>query len=170
MISTGRSATHRHAGGVRTVIDDEIVVAGSMVGSVSVEVAELPSKYSMKRDLSATGDVDVWADGRSPLLLVSDRWRPLHPRVLAPLAWTASGVLVLVVPWRLVVAFTVESRPYMSSGTAQPVWGFAFAPLFAIPALTTAVTWSYAKRPGPGTGTDTSPTSSRNGRRRRSYR
>jgi hypothetical protein len=28
-----------------------------------------------------------------PLLLVSDRWRPLHPRVLAPLAWTASGVL-----------------------------------------------------------------------------
>ncbi|EPJ39723.1 hypothetical protein STAFG_3216 [Streptomyces afghaniensis 772] len=81
-----------------------------------------------------------------PLLLVSDRWRPLHPRVLAPLAWTGSGVLVLVALWQLVVAFTVESQTYMSSGTAQTVWGFAFAPLFAIPALMTAVTWSYAKR------------------------
>ncbi|MET9681828.1 hypothetical protein [Streptomyces coeruleorubidus] len=81
-----------------------------------------------------------------PLLLVSDRWRPLRPRVLAPLAWTASGVLVLVALWQLVVAFTVESQTYMSSGTAQTVWGFAFAPLFAIPALMTAVTWSYAKR------------------------
>ncbi|MFJ4563443.1 hypothetical protein ACIP4U_06920 [Streptomyces caelestis] len=81
-----------------------------------------------------------------PLLLVSDRWRPLHPRVLAPLAWTASGVLVLVALWQLVVAFTAESQTYMSSGTAQTVWGFAFAPLFAIPALMTSVTWSYAKR------------------------
>ncbi|MFF9804684.1 hypothetical protein ACF1G5_06065 [Streptomyces coeruleorubidus] len=81
-----------------------------------------------------------------PLLLVSDRWRPLHPRVLAPLAWTASGVLVLVALWQLVVAFTAESQTYMSSGTAQTVWAFAFAPLFAIPALMTAVTWSYAKR------------------------
>ncbi len=81
-----------------------------------------------------------------PLLLVSDRWRPLQPRVLAPLAWTASGVLVLMALWQLVVAFTVESQTYMSSGTAQTVWGFAFAPLFAIPALMTAVTWSYAKR------------------------
>ncbi|WP_241267137.1 hypothetical protein [Streptomyces scabichelini] len=81
-----------------------------------------------------------------PLLLVSDRWRPLHPRVLARLAWAASGVLVLVALWQLVVAFTVESQTYMSSGTAQIVWGFAFAPLFAIPALMTAVTWSYAKR------------------------
>ncbi|MBO1287302.1 hypothetical protein AB0F32_00420 [Streptomyces albidoflavus] len=81
-----------------------------------------------------------------PLLLVNDRWRPLHPRVLAPLAWTASGVLVLVALWQLVVAFTVESQTYMSSGTAQAVWGVAFAPLFAIPALMTAVTWSYTKR------------------------
>ncbi|MFD4257117.1 hypothetical protein ACFWR9_05690 [Streptomyces sp. NPDC058534] len=81
-----------------------------------------------------------------PLLLVSDRWRPLHPRVVTPLAWTASGVLVLVALWQLVVAFTVESQTHMSSGTAQTVWGCAFAPLFAIPALMTAVTWSYAKR------------------------
>lgn len=81
-----------------------------------------------------------------PLLLVSDRWRPLHPKVLAPLAWTASGILVLVALWQLVVAFTAESQTYMSSGTAQTVWGFAFAPLLAIPALMTAVTWSYAKR------------------------
>ncbi|MZD05588.1 hypothetical protein GTW43_10885 [Streptomyces sp. SID5785] len=81
-----------------------------------------------------------------PLLLVSNRWRPLHPRVLAPLAWTASGVLVLTALWQLVVALTAESETYMSSGTAQTVWGFAFAPLFAIPVLMTAVTWSYAKR------------------------
>ncbi|MCG3043831.1 hypothetical protein L7D48_25210 [Streptomyces sp. S1A] len=81
-----------------------------------------------------------------PLLLVSDRWRPLPPRILAPLAWTASGVLVLVAVWQLVVALTVESRTYMSSGTAQTVWGIAFAPLFAIPALMITVTWSYAKR------------------------
>lgn len=81
-----------------------------------------------------------------PLLLVSDRWRPLRPQALAALAWTASGVLVLVALWQLVVAFTVESQTYMSSGTAQTVWGFAFAPLIAIPALMTAVTWSYAKR------------------------
>ncbi|MFE9776114.1 hypothetical protein ACFYOV_31545 [Streptomyces sp. NPDC005931] len=81
-----------------------------------------------------------------PLLLVSDRWRPLRPTVLAPLAWTASGVLVLVAVWQLVVALSVESRTYMSSGTAQTVWAFAFAPLFAVPALMTAVTWSYAKR------------------------
>ncbi|WSV94842.1 hypothetical protein OG509_00715 [Streptomyces sp. NBC_01006] len=81
-----------------------------------------------------------------PLLLVSDRWRPLHPRVLASLAWTASGILVLVTVWQLAVALTVESQTYMSSGTAETVWGFVFAPLFAIPALMTAVTWSYTKR------------------------
>ncbi|MGE7386277.1 hypothetical protein ACQKM2_12460 [Streptomyces sp. NPDC004126] len=81
-----------------------------------------------------------------PLLLVSDRWRPLRPRTLAALARTASAVLVLVALWQLVVAFTVESQTYMSSGTAQTVWGFVFAPLFAIPALMTAVTWSYTKR------------------------
>lgn len=81
-----------------------------------------------------------------PLLLVSDRWRPLRPRTLAALAWTASAVLVLVALWQLVVAFTVESQTYMSSGTAQTVWGFVFAPLCAIPALMTAVTWSYTKR------------------------
>ncbi|MBX9363842.1 hypothetical protein [Streptomyces sp. WAC04114] len=81
-----------------------------------------------------------------PLLLVSDRWRPLRPGAIAALAWTASGVLVLVALWQLVVAFTVESETYMASGTAQTVWGIAFAPLFAIPALMTAVTWSYAQR------------------------
>lgn len=82
----------------------------------------------------------------APLLLVSDRWRPVSPGVLAALAWTASGVLVLGTLWQLVVLFTVESHTYMASGTAQTVWGFAFAPLLAIPALMTAVTWSYAKR------------------------
>ncbi|NEB16191.1 hypothetical protein [Streptomyces coelicoflavus] len=81
-----------------------------------------------------------------PLLLVSDRWRPLRPGVLAPLAWTVSGVLVLAALWQLVVAFTAESQTYLSSGTAQTVWGLAFASLFAIPVLMTAVTWSYAKR------------------------
>ncbi|MFE2336338.1 hypothetical protein [Streptomyces coelicoflavus] len=81
-----------------------------------------------------------------PLLLVSDRWRPLRPGVLAPLAWTASGVLIFVALWQLVVALTAESQTYLSSSAAQTVWGFAFAPLFAIPALMTAVTWSYAKR------------------------
>ncbi|MFD9981495.1 hypothetical protein ACFWZJ_14045 [Streptomyces massasporeus] len=81
-----------------------------------------------------------------PLLLVSDRWRPLRPGALATLAWTGSGVLVLVAGWQLVVAFTVESQTYMSSVTAQTVWAIAFAPLFTIPALMTAVTWSYAKR------------------------
>ncbi|MGW6919563.1 hypothetical protein ACWGB8_38025 [Kitasatospora sp. NPDC054939] len=81
-----------------------------------------------------------------PLLLVSDRWHPLRPRPLARLAWTASGVLVLGALWQVVVAFTVESQTYMSSDTALTVWWVAFAPLFAIPALMTAVTWSYAKR------------------------
>ncbi|MER7514284.1 hypothetical protein ABTX82_39110 [Streptomyces lavendulae] len=81
-----------------------------------------------------------------PLLLVTDRWQPLRPRALAGLAWTASGVLVLVALWQLVVAFTVESQTYLSSDTALTVWWFAFAPLFAIPALMTAVTWSYSKR------------------------
>lgn len=81
-----------------------------------------------------------------PLLLVSDRWRPLRPRPLAALAWTTSVVLVLVALWQLVVAFTVESQTYMTSGTAQTVWGVVFAPLFAIPALMVAVTWSYTKR------------------------
>ncbi|MDQ0791595.1 hypothetical protein [Streptomyces sp. B1I3] len=82
----------------------------------------------------------------SPLLLVSDRWRPLRPRILVPLDWTASGVLVLMALWQLAVAFAVESQTYMSSGTAQTVWGLTFAPLFAIPALMTTVTWSYARR------------------------
>ncbi|MER5495378.1 hypothetical protein [Streptomyces sp. NPDC002490] len=81
-----------------------------------------------------------------PLLLVSDRWRPLRPRTLAALAWTASAVLVLVALWQLVVAFTVESQTYLSSGAAQTVWALAFAPLLAVPALMTAVTWSYARR------------------------
>ncbi|MFI9252778.1 hypothetical protein [Streptomyces sp. NPDC053069] len=81
-----------------------------------------------------------------PLLLVSDRWRPLRPRTLATLAWTASAVLVLVALWQVVVALTVESRTYMSSGTAQTVWACAYAPLLAVPALMTAVTWSYTKR------------------------
>ncbi|CAL9499328.1 hypothetical protein SUDANB15_03384 [Streptomyces sp. enrichment culture] len=81
-----------------------------------------------------------------PLLLVTDRWRPLRPRTLAVLARTASGVLVLVALWQLAVALSVESRTYLSSGTAHTVWAAAFAPLFAVPVLMTAVTWSYTKR------------------------
>ncbi|MGI5372434.1 hypothetical protein [Streptomyces iakyrus] len=87
-----------------------------------------------------------------PLLLVSDRWRPLRPRTLTALAWTASATLVMVALWQLVVAFAVESRTYMSSGTAQTVWALAFAPLLAIPVLMTAVTWSYGKRQRGGLG------------------
>ncbi len=81
-----------------------------------------------------------------PLLLVSRRWQPVRPRVLAPLAWTASGLLVVLALWQLVVFFTADSRTYLSGDTAQAVWCAAFAPLFAIPVLMTAVTWSYAKR------------------------
>ncbi|MFJ8232187.1 hypothetical protein ACIQ9E_19815 [Streptomyces sp. NPDC094448] len=81
-----------------------------------------------------------------PLLLVHDRWRPLRPRTLAALARAASAVLVSVALWQIVVLFTVESRTHLSSGTAQTVWGLAFAPLLAIPVLMTAVTWSYIKR------------------------
>ncbi|MDX2393737.1 hypothetical protein ACIPY6_38540 [Streptomyces sp. NPDC090054] len=81
-----------------------------------------------------------------PLLLVGDRWRPMRPRALAALSWTASVVLLLVALGQLVVAFTVESQSYMSSGTARTVWAVVFAPLFAIPPLMTAVTWSYTKR------------------------
>ncbi len=83
-----------------------------------------------------------------PLLLVSDRWRPLRPRQLAATSWVVSGVLVAVALWQLVVALTVESQTYLSSGPAQTVWALAFAPLFAIPVLMTAVTWSYARRHG----------------------
>ncbi|MEU9650507.1 hypothetical protein AB0E00_16525 [Streptomyces sp. NPDC048110] len=81
-----------------------------------------------------------------PLLLVGDRWRPLRPGTLTRLAWTASAVLVLVALWQLVVVFTAESQTYLAGGTARIVWGLAYAPLFAVPALMTAVTWSYAKR------------------------
>ncbi|WP_415952565.1 hypothetical protein [Streptomyces sp. KLOTTS4A1] len=81
-----------------------------------------------------------------PLLLVSERWRPLRPAVLARLSWTASGVLVLLALGQLVVALTVESRTYLADGTAQTVWALAFTPLLAIPVLLTAVTWSYARR------------------------
>ncbi|MEU2897954.1 hypothetical protein ACWC4E_05755 [Streptomyces sp. NPDC001273] len=81
-----------------------------------------------------------------PLLLVTDRWRPLRPRALTALSWTASGALIVVALWQLVVAFTAESRTYLADGTAQAVWAAAFAPLFAVPALMTAVTWSYARR------------------------
>ncbi|MFD3546307.1 hypothetical protein ACFWUW_11960 [Streptomyces sp. NPDC058655] len=81
-----------------------------------------------------------------PLLLVSERRQPLRPRTLATLAWTASGVLVLLALWQLVVALTVESQTYLTGNTALTVWWLAFAPLFAIPALMTAVTWSYAQR------------------------
>ncbi|WP_431682912.1 hypothetical protein [Kitasatospora sp. KL5] len=81
-----------------------------------------------------------------PLLLVSDRWRPLRPRTLGALARTASGVLVLVALWQIVVAFTVDSRTYMASDTAVAVWTCAFAPLFAVPVLMAMVTWSYTKR------------------------
>jgi hypothetical protein len=81
-----------------------------------------------------------------PLLLVGDRWRPLRPRALAALAWTASGLLVLMALWQIVVALTAESRTYLSGGTAQTVWGLAFAPLLAVPFLMIAVTWSYTRR------------------------
>jgi cytochrome bd-type quinol oxidase subunit 2 len=84
-----------------------------------------------------------------PLLLVTDRWRPLRPRTLSTLARTASAVLVLTAFWQLVVAFTVESQTYMSSDTAQTVWALTFAPLFAIPFLLAAVTWSYTSRHRP---------------------
>ncbi|MCQ4201563.1 hypothetical protein M4J06_005714 [Streptomyces coelicoflavus] len=81
-----------------------------------------------------------------PLLLGGDRWRPLRPGTLTRLAWTASAVLVLAALWQLVVVFTAESQTYLAGGTARTVWGLAYAPLFAVPALMTAVTWSYAKR------------------------
>lgn len=68
------------------------------------------------------------------------------PRGPGPAGLTASAVLVLLALWQLVVAFTAESQTYLSSGTAEIVWGFAFGPLFAIPALMIAVTRSYAKR------------------------
>ncbi|MEU5533312.1 hypothetical protein [Streptomyces sp. NPDC020362] len=83
-----------------------------------------------------------------PLLLIAERWRPLRPRVLAGLAWTASGVLILVAVWQVVVALTVDSDTYLASGTPRVVWAFAYAPLLAVPPLLTAVTWSYAKRNG----------------------
>lgn len=81
-----------------------------------------------------------------PLLLVSERWRPLRPRTLAATAWAASALLVVLALWQLVVALTVERESYMSSDTAQAVWAVTFAPLFAIPFLMTAVTWSYTRR------------------------
>lgn len=81
-----------------------------------------------------------------PLLLVTDRPSVLRPRVLGAVAWTASGVLLLGALWQLVVAFTVESQTYMTSAAAHTVWAVTFAPLFAVPFLLTAVTWSYTKR------------------------
>ncbi|MFF7973535.1 hypothetical protein [Streptomyces sp. NPDC007905] len=77
---------------------------------------------------------------------MSDRWRPPRPRTLATPAWTASAGLVVVALWQVVVACVVESRTYLSSGTAQTVRALAYAPLLAIPALMTAVAWSYTKR------------------------
>jgi hypothetical protein len=91
-----------------------------------------------------------------PLLLVSDRWRPLRPRILAPLAWTASGVLFLVALWQLVVAFTVESQTYMSNGTAQTVWGFAFCPAFRHPGPDDRGDL-VVRKAAPGTGTGIGP-------------
>ncbi|MBC3981067.1 hypothetical protein H8N01_00355 [Streptomyces sp. AC536] len=81
-----------------------------------------------------------------PLLLVSERRRVRHSRALAALAWSASAALVLGAIWQLVVACTVQSQTLMTSETAEAVWAVAFAPLFAIPVLMTAVTWSYAQR------------------------
>lgn len=81
-----------------------------------------------------------------PLLLVTDRWRPLSPRTLTAVAWTASAVVTLVAVWQLVVAVTVESRTYLASGTPRTVWALTFAPLIAVPVLLTAVTWSYSRR------------------------
>ncbi|RSS60516.1 hypothetical protein EF912_09820 [Streptomyces sp. WAC07061] len=100
-----------------------------------------------------------------PLLLVSDRWQPLRPRALAAVAWTASGLLVLFALWQLVVAFTVESESYMTSGTARAVWAGAFAPLAAIPVLMTAVTWSYwdRNRAARGLNSDRGPVSKQRG-------
>ncbi|MCM1973656.1 hypothetical protein NC490_46055 [Streptomyces sp. G1] len=82
-----------------------------------------------------------------PLLLVSGRWRvAVQPKVLGLVAWGVSGLLVFLAVWQLVVAFTVESQTYMESGIAQGVWWVTFSPLFAIPGLMTAVTWSYWAR------------------------
>ncbi|MBB1254652.1 hypothetical protein [Streptomyces alkaliterrae] len=81
-----------------------------------------------------------------PLLLVSERWRPLRPGVLGPLAWGVSGLLVVVAVWQLVVLFTVESQTYLADGTARVVWGLTFAPLLLIPVLMVAVSWSYSVR------------------------
>jgi hypothetical protein len=82
-----------------------------------------------------------------PLLLVSDRWRPpVRPRVVARLSWAASGGLVLVAVSQLVVLVTAGSDSYLASGTPRTVWAVAYAPLLALPALMTAVTWSYSRR------------------------
>ncbi|WEV26950.1 hypothetical protein OYE22_18390 [Streptomyces sp. 71268] len=84
-----------------------------------------------------------------PLLLVGERRRVRHPGALAALAWSASAALVLGAIWQLAVAGSVQSQTLMTSETAEAVWAVAFAPLFAIPVLTTAVTWvawSYAQR------------------------
>ncbi|WP_191875818.1 hypothetical protein [Streptomyces filipinensis] len=81
-----------------------------------------------------------------PLLLVSERWRPSRPRVLAGLAWTASAVLVLVAVWQVVVACTAHSHTYLAPGTVRVVWALAYGPLLAVPFLLTAVSWSYTRR------------------------
>ncbi|MEU1277263.1 hypothetical protein [Streptomyces sp. NPDC005805] len=83
-----------------------------------------------------------------PLLLVSERWRPLRPRALAAVAWCASGAALLIAVWQLVVLLTVESDSYLSGTAAHTVWALAFAPLFTVPPLLTAVTWSYSRRHG----------------------
>ena len=80
-----------------------------------------------------------------PLLLVTDRWRPLPPRVLAAIAKGASALTIVFALWQTAVLFTVESQTYMSS-TANTVWALFFAPLVAVPFLLTAVTWSYSRR------------------------
>ncbi|MBT2398455.1 hypothetical protein [Streptomyces sp. ISL-100] len=80
-----------------------------------------------------------------PLLLVTDRWRLSRPRTVAGVAWGCAIVANLFALSQVVLYFAVESRTYMSA-TANAVTGLCYAPLFAIPPLFAAVTWSYWKR------------------------
>lgn len=81
-----------------------------------------------------------------PLLLVTDRLR--RPGLVAATAWTASAFTMLLAASQVVVYFTVESRSYLSPA-ANTVAALCYAPLFVVPPLLTAVTWSYGKRHRP---------------------
>ncbi len=78
-----------------------------------------------------------------PLLLVTDRLR--RPRVVAVAAWSVSAFTLLLAASQVVVYVAVESRSYLSPG-ASTVMVLCYAPLFAVPPLLTAVTWSYGRR------------------------